>query len=132
MDDVKKSGDGDENPEILDESKEGFWNEAKARSRVAGQRAGEEWGRLSEQAKDYADEHAIGVALGSLGVGIARGSAGPTHLPRSGQARTIRIAMRVRPARRRAERTLWYAPPAGRAGRTHLSTRLAAPRGLCV
>ena len=75
MDDVKTSGTGggNESPEGREETREGFWNEAKARSRVAGERVGEEWERLSEQAKDYADEHAIGVALGSLGVGIAIG-----------------------------------------------------------
>jgi len=75
MDDDRKNGAGEsgDSPERPDESKEGFWNEAKARSRVAGERVGEEWGRLSEQAKDYADEHSIGVALGSLGVGIAIG-----------------------------------------------------------
>jgi len=75
MDDDRKSGTagGDESPESPDDSKEGFWNEAKARSRVAGERVGEEWERLSGQAKDYADEHSIGVALGSLGVGIAIG-----------------------------------------------------------
>ena len=75
MDEAPKNGtgDGDESPETRDASKEGFWNEAKARSRVAGERVGEEWERLSEQARDYADEHSVGVALGSLGVGIAIG-----------------------------------------------------------
>jgi len=75
MDDDRKSGtgDSDESADTRDESREGFWNETKARTRVAGERVGEEFGRLSEQAKDYADEHSIGVALGSLGVGIAIG-----------------------------------------------------------
>lgn len=75
MDETRGSGagDGSEGAEGRDENKESFWREAKARSRVAGERVGEEWERLSGHARDYADEHSIGVALGSLGVGIAVG-----------------------------------------------------------
>jgi ElaB/YqjD/DUF883 family membrane-anchored ribosome-binding protein len=75
MDEVKKTP-----PESAQEGENGrgeaesnFWNEAKARGRQVGERAGQEWERLSENAKDYADEHSVGVALGSLGVGIAIG-----------------------------------------------------------
>lgn len=50
-----------------------FWSEARARGRAAGERVGREWERLSGNAREYADEHSIGVALGSLGVGIALG-----------------------------------------------------------
>ena len=50
-----------------------FWNEARARGRAAGERVGREWERLSGNAKEYADEHSVGVAFGSLGVGIALG-----------------------------------------------------------
>ena len=75
MDETRGSGagDGNEGSEGRDETKESFWNEAKARSRVASERVGEEWERLSGNAREYADEHAVGVALGSLGVGIAIG-----------------------------------------------------------
>jgi len=77
MDDVKKAppgkakADGDEDGRGESESK--FWSEAKSRGREVGERASQEWERLSENAKDYADEHSVGVALGSLGVGIAIG-----------------------------------------------------------
>jgi ElaB/YqjD/DUF883 family membrane-anchored ribosome-binding protein len=75
MDEVPRSGadTGDDGAQGREETKESFWSEARARSRVAGERVGAEWERLSENAKDYADEHSIGVALGSLGVGIAIG-----------------------------------------------------------
>ena len=75
MDDVRKSGAAGDNEGAQgnDETKESFWNEARNRSRMAGERVGAEWERLSEHAKDYADEHSVGVALGSLGVGIAIG-----------------------------------------------------------
>ena len=39
-----------------------FWEEAKTRGRMAGERLA-----------DYTDEHSVGVALGSFGVGIALG-----------------------------------------------------------
>ena len=39
-----------------------LWEEAKARGRRAGERL-----------EDYAEEHSVGVALGSFGVGIALG-----------------------------------------------------------
>lgn len=55
------------------ESTSDIWNEARARGRKAGEKIGREWERLSGSAKDYADEHSVGVALGSLGVGIAIG-----------------------------------------------------------
>jgi len=55
------------------ESTTNVWNEARARGRMAGERVGREWERLSGTAKDYAEEHSVGVALGSLGVGIAIG-----------------------------------------------------------
>jgi ElaB/YqjD/DUF883 family membrane-anchored ribosome-binding protein len=74
MDEVRKNeAAGDDGGQGQDETKESFWNEARARSRMAGERVGAEWERLSEHAKDYADEHSVGVALGSLGVGIAIG-----------------------------------------------------------
>ncbi len=50
-----------------------LWEEAKSRSRMAGERIGQEWERLSEGAQEYADEHSVGVALGSFGIGIALG-----------------------------------------------------------
>jgi ElaB/YqjD/DUF883 family membrane-anchored ribosome-binding protein len=40
---------------------------------MAGERIGQEWERLSESAQEYADEHSVGVAFGSFGVGIALG-----------------------------------------------------------
>lgn len=55
------------------ESTKNVWNEAKSRGRAAGERVGREWERFSDGAKEYADEHSVGVALGSLGVGIAIG-----------------------------------------------------------
>ena len=60
-------------PEGRDEEAGDFWSEARARSRAAGERVGREWERLSGNAREYADEHSVGVALGSLGVGIAIG-----------------------------------------------------------
>ena len=50
-----------------------LWEEARTRGRLAGERIGQEWERLSEGAQEYADEHSVGVALGSFGVGIALG-----------------------------------------------------------
>ena len=50
-----------------------IWEELRARRTKASRRIGEGWERVSENAKDYADEHSIGVALGSLGVGVALG-----------------------------------------------------------
>ena len=50
-----------------------FWSEARDRGRVAGERVGREWEKISGNAKEYADEHSIGVALGALGMGIAIG-----------------------------------------------------------
>jgi ElaB/YqjD/DUF883 family membrane-anchored ribosome-binding protein len=50
-----------------------LWKETKTRGRMAGERMGQEWERLSEGAQEYADEHSVGVALGSFGVGIALG-----------------------------------------------------------
>ena len=50
-----------------------IWEELRARRTKASRRIGEGWERASETARDYADEHSIGVALGSLGVGIALG-----------------------------------------------------------
>lgn len=50
-----------------------FWEEAKSKGRNAGRRLGEGWEELSGSAQEYADEHSIGVALGSLGVGLAVG-----------------------------------------------------------
>ena len=71
MDETKKPA-AVPNPEEGAEGSD-FWNEARARSRAAGERVGREWERFSGNAKEYADEHSIGVALGSLGVGIAMG-----------------------------------------------------------
>ncbi|HKB69576.1 MAG TPA: hypothetical protein VKH46_01950 [Thermoanaerobaculia bacterium] len=50
-----------------------IWEELRARRAKASRRIGEGWERASESAKDYTDEHSVGVALGSLGVGIALG-----------------------------------------------------------
>jgi len=56
-----------------DASAESIWEELRARREKAGRRIGEGWARASEDARRYADDHSIGVALGSLGVGIAVG-----------------------------------------------------------
>lgn len=50
-----------------------FWDEARSKSRNAGRRLSEEWDEISGSAQSYADDHSIGVALGSLGVGLAVG-----------------------------------------------------------
>jgi len=70
-----------ENPGLVAESGEplhdnddaSIWKELKARREKASRRIGEGWGRVSDNAKGYADDHSIGVALGSLGVGVAVG-----------------------------------------------------------
>lgn len=54
---------------------ESIWNELRARRVKASRRIGEGWERTTENAKRYADDHAIGVAIGSLGVGLAIGIA---------------------------------------------------------
>jgi len=72
MDETKKPTPVD-NAEGAGDGSESFWNEARARGRAAGERVGREWERLSGSAQEYADEHSVGVALGSLGVGIAIG-----------------------------------------------------------
>ena len=48
--------------------------ELRSRRAKASRRIGEEWERVAENAKDYADDHAIRVALGSLVVGVALGA----------------------------------------------------------
>jgi hypothetical protein len=50
-----------------------IWEETKLRGRQAGERIGEEWERFSETAQGYAEEHSVGVALGSLGLGLVLG-----------------------------------------------------------
>jgi hypothetical protein len=56
-----------------DSSADSIWEELRARREKAGRRIGEGWTRASEDARRYADDHSVGVALGSLGVGIALG-----------------------------------------------------------
>ena len=56
--------------EVSDDS---IWQELRSRRDKASRRIGESWERASENAKRYADDHSIGVALGSLGVGVALG-----------------------------------------------------------
>jgi ElaB/YqjD/DUF883 family membrane-anchored ribosome-binding protein len=51
------------------------WEETKTRGRKAGERIGEEWERFSDTAQEYAREHSVGVALGSLGLGLVVGLA---------------------------------------------------------
>ena len=55
------------------ESDSSIWEELRARQVKASRRIGESWERVSETARDYADDHSIGVALGTLGVGVALG-----------------------------------------------------------
>jgi hypothetical protein len=50
-----------------------IWEETKLRGQKAGERIGEEWERFSETAQGYAEEHSVGVALGSLGLGLVLG-----------------------------------------------------------
>jgi hypothetical protein len=50
-----------------------IWQELRSRRVKASRRIGEGWDRVSESAKSYADDHSVGVALGSLGVGVALG-----------------------------------------------------------
>jgi ElaB/YqjD/DUF883 family membrane-anchored ribosome-binding protein len=73
MDDTQKPAAVPDPEEKIRGDESDFWSEARARSRAAGERVGREWDRLSGNAKEYADDHSVGVALGSLGVGIALG-----------------------------------------------------------
>jgi ElaB/YqjD/DUF883 family membrane-anchored ribosome-binding protein len=50
-----------------------FWEETKIRGKRAGERLGEEWEKVAETAQGYAREHSVGVALGSLGLGLVLG-----------------------------------------------------------
>jgi len=50
-----------------------IWEELRSRREKASRRIGDGWERASENAKRYADDHAVGVAIGSLGVGLAVG-----------------------------------------------------------
>jgi len=59
--------------ETKDASDDSIWQELRSRREKASRRIGEGWERASENAKRYADDHSIGVALGSLGVGVAVG-----------------------------------------------------------
>ena len=59
--------------ETKDASDDSIWQELRSRREKASRRIGESWERASENAKRYADDHSIGVALGSLGVGVAVG-----------------------------------------------------------
>jgi len=71
-----KPGGADQRPQAPEENASddsSIWEELRSRRVKATRRIGEGWGRVSESAKDYADEHSIGVALGSLGVGVALG-----------------------------------------------------------
>jgi len=56
-----------------DRSADSVWEELRSRREKARRRIGEGWERVSENAQRYADDHSIGVALGSLGVGLAVG-----------------------------------------------------------
>ncbi len=60
-------------PEEIGNDGSSIWEELRSRRVKASRRIGEGWDRVSESAKDYADDHSIGVALGSLGVGLALG-----------------------------------------------------------
>jgi hypothetical protein len=55
------------------ESDDSIWRELRLRREKAARRIGEGWERTSESAKRYTGDHSIGVALGSLGVGVALG-----------------------------------------------------------
>ena len=50
-----------------------IWDELRSRRQKASRRIGDGWERASDNAKRYAGDHAVGVALGSLGVGLAIG-----------------------------------------------------------
>lgn len=50
-----------------------FWDQARARSRQARERIGQQWGQFSKSAQDYAAENPTGVAAGALGVGLLFG-----------------------------------------------------------
>ena len=63
----------DETKDASDASEDSIWQELRSRREKASRRIGEGWERASENAKRYADDHSIGVALGSLGVGVAIG-----------------------------------------------------------
>ena len=65
-----QSGAGDDGNE---RSADSVWEELRSRREKARQRIGEGWERVSGNARRYADDHSIGVALGSLGVGLAVG-----------------------------------------------------------
>lgn len=84
MEDVNEAATGNPSPNSAEAAARGdgnrgtddgpsIWDELRARRSKASRRIGEGWDRVADNAKDYADEHSIGVALGSLGVGIALG-----------------------------------------------------------
>jgi hypothetical protein len=54
-------------------ARSGLWDELGNRGRTAGERVGREWERVSRDAEEYAREHSIGVALGSLALGLVAG-----------------------------------------------------------
>lgn len=66
--DIRRAG-GD----VMEDEGFSMWEELRARRAKASRRIGEGWERVSESAKDYADEHSVGVALGALGAGVALG-----------------------------------------------------------
>ena len=56
-------------------NEQSLWEETLSRGRRAGERLGEEWERISGSARDYARDHSVGVAIGSLGLGLILGLA---------------------------------------------------------
>jgi ElaB/YqjD/DUF883 family membrane-anchored ribosome-binding protein len=60
-------------PSRENEDDASIWEDLRSRRMKASRRIGEGWERASQSAQDYADEHSIGVALGSFGVGVALG-----------------------------------------------------------
>lgn len=78
MDEEKSTGDPghDGYPESgrPDEgARSGLWDELGSRGRRVGERVGRQWERVSGDAEEYAREHSIGVALGSLALGLVAG-----------------------------------------------------------
>ena len=67
------SGGFEESGRPEEGNRSGMWDELGSRGRRVGERVGRQWERFSGDAEEYAREHSIGVALGSLALGLVAG-----------------------------------------------------------
>ena len=84
-----------------DASDDSIWQELRSRREKAGRRIGEGWERTSENAETLCRRSLIGVALGSLGVGVAFGILIGAVAARTDSRTDYRCSLPISPETRR-------------------------------